>query len=84
MLKLYELNLNNIEYWKKITNLNTSKTVFVKDKTDSFTLFLDKLGNPKDMPKIKGSYYIDLISGRVINLLEEENFVISRVSYFIN
>ncbi len=76
MLKLYELNLNNIEYWKKVTNTDSSKIVFVKDKTDSFTLFLDRLDNPKSMPKINGSYFIDLVSGRLISLLEEEDFVV--------
>ncbi len=74
VLKIYELNLNNIECWKKKTNTASSKTVFVKDKIDSFTLFLDKMGNPKSMPKNDGSYFIDLITGRVISLLEEENF----------
>ena len=73
MLKIYELNLNNIECWKK-KNIASSKTVFVKDKIDSFTLFLDKMGNPKSMPKNDGCYFMDLITGRVISLLEEENF----------
>ncbi len=76
MLKLYELNLNNIEYWKKTTDKYSAKTVFVKDKIDSFTLFLDKLGTPKSMPKSNGSYFIDLVSGRVINILEEKDFII--------
>ena len=80
MLKLYELNLNNIEYWKKTTDTYSAKTVFVKDRLDSFTLFLDKLGNPKSMPKIDGSYFIDLVSGRVISLLEEGNFVVIQPS----
>ena len=76
MLKLYELNLKNIEYWKKTINMDSSKTVFVKDKIDSFTLFLDRLGNPKSMPKTDGSYFIDLVSGRVLSLLEEGNYIV--------
>lgn len=76
MLKLYELNLKNIEYWKKTINMDSSKTVFVKDKIDSFTLFLDRLGNPKSMPKTDGSYFIDLVSGRVLSLLEEGDYIV--------
>ncbi len=76
MLKLFELNLKNIKYWKKTINKDSSKTVFVKDKIDSFTLFLDKLGNPKSMPKTDGSYFIDLVSGRVLSLLEEGDYIV--------
>ncbi len=78
MLKTYELKLNNIEYWKQITK--SGSQVFVKDKIDSFTLYLDKLGNPKGMPKTNGSYFIDLISGRVISILEDEEYLVIKPS----
>lgn len=78
MLKTYELKLNNIEYWKQITK--SGSQVFVKDKIDSFALYLDKLGNPKGMPKTNGNYFIDLISGRVISILEDEEYIVIKPS----
>ncbi len=76
MAKLYELNLKDIEYWKKTINMDPSKAVFVKTKIASFTLFLHRLGNPKSMPRTDGSYFIDLVSGRVLRLLEEGDYII--------
>ncbi len=41
MLKLYELNLDNIECWKKKTKADSSKNVFVKDKIDGLLYRFD-------------------------------------------
>ncbi len=71
MKSLYELKLNEIRYWKK-----NKQQIFARDEIDSFTLYLDKLGNPKSIPKSRGSYYIDLISGRIISIIEEDNYII--------
>ena len=77
-LDLYELNIEEIVYWKKTINEETKEEVFRKHKSNSYTLFLDKLGNPKDMPDTSPneSYYIDMITGRIFSILESENYII--------
>lgn len=75
-LDLYELNIDGVIYWKKTIHPETKEVIFVKHKSDSYTLFLDKLGNPKDMPQINGSYYLDMVSGRLLNISENDNYVI--------
>ena len=82
MTKLYKMHLKNIEYWKRVKR-ESSEIVYVKDKIDSFTLLLDKLGNPRTMPYSAGTYYMDLITGRLISIREVEEYLIIKPSGII-
>lgn len=69
MLKIYELKLNNVEYWEKI-NLPQEGEVFVRKTGGNFSLYLDRYR------KLDGGYnYIDMISGRVIYTKEDNDFI---------
>lgn len=69
MLKIYELKLNNVEYWEKI-NLPQEGEVFVKKIGGDFSLYLDRYR------KLDGGYnYIDMISGRIIYTKEDNDYI---------
>lgn len=75
-IDLYELNICGIEYWRKTINPQTKEIVFLKHKSEPYTLFLDKIGRTKDMPQINGNYYLDIVSGRLLSIIENENYII--------
>ena len=51
-LNLYEIKLDGVEYWKKVFTMEDYELAFIKQKCIPFSLYVDKLGNPKSMPKI--------------------------------
>lgn len=70
MLKIYEVKLENVEYWEEVCNLETNEKVFVKKIGKNLSLYLDRYR------KIDGGYnYIDMVSGRVIYTKEDSDFI---------
>lgn len=76
-LNLYELDIERITYWTKVFYPETGRHVFKRIESEKDYLYLDKLGNPKSLPKTDGSYYFDLVSGRLFAIKEEgDNLII--------
>lgn len=75
-LNLYEIKLDGVEYWKKVFTMEDYELAFIKQKCIPFSLYVDKLGNPKSMPKINGSYYIELITGILLSIEEKDDHII--------
>ncbi len=73
-LDLYELQVCDCPYWRR--RENAGNVIFMKDIMKDYTIILDKLGNPKSMEPTRGSYYIDMISGRVVSIYEAGDDVI--------
>lgn len=80
-LDLYELNIEGAAYWKKTINPETNEEVYIEIESEPYTLYLDKIGSPKGMPKTTGSYYIDMITGRVFGISESENSITIEPSF---
>lgn len=70
MLKIYEVKLENVEYWEEVCNLETGEKVFVKKIGKNFSLYLDRYRKIDD-----GYNYIDMVSGRVIYTKENSDFI---------
>lgn len=80
---LYKLDISGLVFWQKVQDDASQdfREVYRKVVCEKGTLLLDKMGNPKSMPEVRGSYYIDLVTGRVfVASLVEEQFTIENTS----
>lgn len=78
---LFKLDISNVEFWQRYqdTENNNFNELYRKQVCDKGTLLLDKIGNPKGMPKTNGCYYMDLVTGRVVSFClteDQEHFII--------
>ncbi len=77
---LFKVDISGLEFWQR-TQLSESSEfleVYRKVECTKCALILDKIGNPKSMPKNSGCYYMDLVTGRVVSVdeLDDDNLVI--------
>lgn len=78
---LFKLDVSGIEFWQKVQedeNVNYEEN-YIKQVCSEGTIFLDRMGKPKGMPKTDGCYYMDLVTGRAVSLClsdDGESYVI--------
>ncbi len=81
MFNFYELNLKNVNCWLRKEDKDNGITNYRKGEISLFKLYLSDFQSDEMVDVKNGKYYVDLITGRVILLCEDNDSFLMLPSY---